>query len=175
MEQGQANTPPDHPQRRLYNPVPAPAADRRARGTRQRRGEPPAQRGHLADCHGFLDGRLVTLGLRGQTMDWNWGFNVTTGASTSQYKGQQHPTAGGGGLQTRQNTSIYANCTGRPFLCGSRNSIEQYPPYDNRRNHFRPSSPKQIEVGVKVDWGRIDAGRHHQNQTAQRLRYAVRR
>ena len=137
----------------LYNPVPAPAMTG-VRGAPAKSVENLQHSVAIADTMGFLDGRLLlTLGLRRQTMDYQ-GFNVTTGASTSQYKASSTTPLAGVVFKPAKNTSIYANYTAG-LSRGSKVSETATPPYDNAGETIPPFKSKQIEVGVKVDWGRI--------------------
>lgn len=137
----------------LYNPVPAPAMT----GVRGAPGKSVENRQHsfaIADTLGFLDDRLlVTVGLRRQTMDYQ-GFNVTTGASTSQYKASSTTPLAGVVFKPARNTSVYANYTAG-LSRGSKVSETATPPYDNAGETIPPFKSKQIEMGVKVDWGRL--------------------
>ena len=137
----------------LYNPVPAPAMTG-VRGTPAKSLENNQHSFAIADTMGFFnDSLLVTLGVRRQTMDYE-GFSVTTGASSSQYKASSTTPLAGVVFKPTRNTSVYANYTAG-LSRGSKVSETATPAYDNAGETIPPFKSKQVEVGVKVDWGRL--------------------
>ncbi|MDR6214842.1 iron complex outermembrane receptor protein [Paracidovorax wautersii] len=137
----------------LYNPVRAPAMT----GVRGAPGKSVENHQHsfaIADTLGFFnDSLLVTLGLRRQTMDYE-GFNVATGASTSQYKASSTTPLAGVVFKPTRSTSVYANYTAG-LSRGSKVAENATPAYDNAGETIPPFKSKQIEMGVKVDWGQL--------------------
>lgn len=137
----------------LYNPVPAPAMTG-VRGAPAKSVENHQHSIAIADTLGLLnDSLLVTVGLRRQTMDYE-GFNVATGASSSQYKSSSTTPLAGVVFKPARNTSIYANYTAG-LSRGSKVSETATPAYDNAGQTIPPFKSRQVEVGVKVDWGRL--------------------
>jgi len=137
----------------LYNPVPAPAMTG-VRGEPAKSVENHQHSIAIADTLGLLnDSLLVTVGLRRQTMDYE-GFSVANGASTSQYKASSTTPLAGVVFKPAKNTSIYANYTSG-LSRGSKVSETATPAYDNAGETIPPFKSRQVEVGVKVDWGRI--------------------
>lgn len=137
----------------LYNPVTPPAMT----GVRGAPGKSTENHQHsfaIADTMGFLnDSLLVTLGLRRQTMDYE-SFNVTSGASTGQYNASSTTPLAGVVFKPAKNTSVYANYTAG-LSRGSKVSDTATPAYDNAGETIPPFKSKQVEMGVKVDWGRL--------------------
>ena len=137
----------------LYNPVPA-LAMTGVRGAPAKSVENLQHSVAIADTMGFLDGRLlVTLGLRRQTMDYQ-GFNVTTGASTSQYKASSTTPLAGWSSSPPKHIDL-RQLHPQAFRAAARCRKQPPLPYDNAGETIPPFKSKQIEVGVKVDWGRI--------------------
>ncbi|KQR50370.1 TonB-dependent receptor [Acidovorax sp. Leaf160] len=137
----------------LYNPVPAPAMTG-VRGEPAKSVENHQHSIAIADTLGLLnDSLLVTVGLRRQTMDYE-GFSVANGASTSQYKASSTTPLAGVVFKPAKNTSIYANYTSG-LSRGSKVSETATPAYDNAGETIPPFKSRQVELGVKVDWGRI--------------------
>ena len=137
----------------LYNPVPAPAMTG-VRGAPAKSVDNHQHSFAIADTMGFFnDSLLVTVGLRRQSMDYE-GFNVATGASTSQYKASSTTPLAGVVFKPAKNISVYANYTAG-LSRGSKVSETATPAYDNAGQTIPPFKSKQIEMGVKADWGRI--------------------
>lgn len=104
----------------------------------------------LADTLSFLDDRvLLTGGVRRQTVDVD-SYNTMTGARTSGYRANATSPLGGIVVKPLGNVSVYAN-----YAEGLTRGTIVAEQYDNRGDVLAPYKSKQIETGVKVNWGHV--------------------
>jgi len=104
----------------------------------------------IADTASILDGRVqLTAGVRNQRIDTN-SYNTTTGAETSHYNEGRWTPAFGLLIKPQQNVSLYAN-----YIQGLQQGPTAPSTARNAGQIFAPYVSKQVEVGAKVDWGRV--------------------
>ncbi|WP_325341807.1 TonB-dependent receptor [Xylophilus sp.] len=149
----------------LYSPVAA-APLSSAHGSPLKSTENKQHSIAITDTLAFLDDRLlVTVGARRQTMDYtNYAFTYASTAAneystvssslSGNYKASSTTPLGGVVFKPTRNTSVYANYTAG-LTRGSKVSETASPAYDNAGEVIPPYKSKQIEAGVKADWGRI--------------------
>ncbi|GGX07734.1 TonB-dependent receptor [Pigmentiphaga litoralis] len=104
----------------------------------------------ISDTMSFADDRLlITLGLRDQTARVD-SFSTTTGIATAPYKASAVSPLAGIVFKPIQNVSVYGNYTAgltRGTIVGTQ--------YLNRGEILPPYKSKQLEAGVKADFGRL--------------------
>lgn len=104
----------------------------------------------ISDTMSFADDRLlITLGLRDQTARVD-SFSATTGIATAPYKASSVSPLAGIVFKPIQNVSVYGNYTAgltRGTIVGTQ--------YLNRGEILPPYKSKQLEAGVKADFGRL--------------------
>ncbi len=103
-----------------------------------------------ADTISFLDDRVqLTGGLREQHIDAR-NYSITTGAVTSDYNKNVLTPAVALLIKPWQNISLYAN-----YIEGLQQGTTVPSNYANAGQVLAPYVSKQVETGVKVDWGRV--------------------
>jgi len=128
----------------IYNPSPLPAITF-PRGTPSKTGELVHSSFALADTLAFLDDRLlVSLGLREQTI------HQKTAAGATSYKADAITPLAGVVFKPARNVSVYGNYTAGLQAGGIAGASTA-----NAGQVFAPQKSKQVEVGVKADWGRL--------------------
>lgn len=109
-----------------------------------------ASTGAISDTMSFLDDRIqLTLGGRQQQIQSN-GYSTATGAQTSYYSKDAFTPAVGLLVKPLQNVSLYAN-----YIEGLQAGLSVPVGYANFGQVLAPYISKQIETGVKIDWGRV--------------------
>jgi iron complex outermembrane receptor protein len=109
----------------------------------------------LADILSILDDRMqLTLGLRRQNVDVT-NYSQTTGIGatasvSSVYNQVAYTPAVGVVVKPMENVSLYAN-----YIEALASGAVAPPSAVNRGEVFAPYRTKQLETGVKVDWGRF--------------------
>lgn len=104
----------------------------------------------LSDTLSFANDRvLLTLGVRNQTVDTQ-GFNTTTGAGTTKYKASSVTPLAGIVVKPASNVSVYGNYTE-----GLTQGITVGAGFANAGQVLAPFKSKQMEAGVKVDFGSL--------------------
>src|SRR5690606_22255452 len=133
----------------IYNPAPLPAIAA-ARTDPTKASDTTLRSIALADTLSFMDDRLlVTLGLRRQNVEVQ-SFNTATGAPTTSYDKSAVAPLAGIVYKPVNRVSLYGNYTKgltRGAIVGAT--------YANRGEALAPYQSRQIEAGVKVDWGKI--------------------
>ncbi|QKV55557.1 TonB-dependent receptor [Comamonas antarctica] len=126
----------------LYNPSPLPVITA-ARGAPSKTADLTQQSVAIADTLAFANERvLVTLGLRDQSI-----HQKSVNGSTP-YKASAVTPLAGVVLKAARDTSIYGN-----YTAGLQAGSTAGPTYANAGQVFAPQKTKQIEIGVKQDWG----------------------
>jgi iron complex outermembrane receptor protein len=137
----------------IYNPSPLPAVTA-ARTSPIKGSDTTLSSFAVADTAAFLDDKLlVTLGARNQNVEVK-SYSTTTGAVTSGYDKSAVSPLVGVVVKPIQNVSVYGNYT-EGLTRGTIVSQTTVPRYANANEALAPFKSKQIEAGVKVDWGRI--------------------
>lgn len=135
----------------LYNPVsyPPPGADGYNWAT-PKGSDLRDQSLAIADTMSILNNRVqFTIGGRQQwVMTGN--YDTDTGAQTQRYDAQAFSPAFGLVVKPLQNVSLYAN-----YIEGLQAGTTAPTTAANAGEVFPPFVSKQVETGVKVDWGRI--------------------
>ena len=109
-----------------------------------------ASTGAVSDTMSVLDDRVqLTLGGRQQRIQ-SAGFSTATGAQTSYYAKDAFTPALALLVKPLQNVSLYAN-----YIEGLQPGSTVPIGYVNQNQVLSPYISKQIETGVKVDWGRV--------------------
>lgn len=102
----------------------------------------------VADTLSILDKRVaLTLGARSQEIQ-STNYDTTTGAQTSSYDKSVVTPAVGLVVKPLQNVSLYAN-----YIEGLQQGVTVPSIYANAGQVLPPYISKQVETGVKVDWG----------------------
>lgn len=133
----------------IYNPTPLPAVIG-ARTDAQKASDTALTSVAVTDTLSFLNDRiLLTGGLRHQKVSLE-NYSTTTGAQTSSYDASAISPLAGFVVKPLNYVSLYGNYTSGLTRGGvapttAANAGEVFPPYKSR----------QMETGVKVDWGRI--------------------
>jgi len=128
----------------LYNPSPLPVITA-ARGAPSKTADLTQQSVAIADTLAFANERvLVTLGLRDQSI-----HQKSVNGSTP-YKASAVTPLAGVVLKASRDTSIYSN-----YTAGLQAGSTAGPTYANAGQVFAPQKTKQIEIGVKKDWGML--------------------
>lgn len=103
----------------------------------------------IADTLSILDNRIqLTLGVRRQQIDAR-GFD-TGGATVSRYDTGVWSPAYALVVKPWSNVSLYAN-----YIEGLQQGTVVGPDFSNAGALLPPFQSKQVEVGVKIDWGRL--------------------
>lgn len=128
----------------LYNPSPLPAITT-PRLAPSKTADLTQQSVAIADTMAFADNRvLLTLGLRDQTI------NQKSVNGSTAYKASAVTPLAGLVLKATRDTSIYTNYTAG-LKAGEIAGVGTI----NEGQVFAPQKTKQIEVGVKKDWGML--------------------
>ncbi len=108
----------------------------------------------VADTLSILDNRVqLTAGVRRQQVDvdnYNAGLPTATGLLTSSYQAGAWSPAFTLLVKPLENVSLYAN-----YIQGLQAGTVVGSTYANAGSVLPPYVSKQIETGVKVDWGRV--------------------
>lgn len=142
----------------IYNPTPLPPLAM-ARMTPGKSGDLLQQGVSVSDTISFLDEMvMITGGVRFQKIDAD-SYNNTTGVRTGGYNSEAFSPLAGIVFKPVRNVSLYVNYAeglsqgavvpltqGAPFATV---------PYANAGQTLAPFKSKQLEGGVKVDWGAI--------------------
>ncbi|WP_224040392.1 TonB-dependent receptor [Paraburkholderia unamae] len=106
----------------------------------------------IADTASILDDRIqLTAGVRDQRVNVD-SFSTTTGAQTAHYNQTRWTPAFALLVKPLQNVSVYAN-----YIQGLQQGPTAPSTARNAGEVFAPYVSKQIEVGTKVDMGRVMA------------------
>jgi iron complex outermembrane receptor protein len=109
-----------------------------------------ASTGAISDTMSALDDRVqLTLGGRQQQIQ-SIGYSTATGAQTSYYSKDAFTPAVALLVKPLQNVSLYAN-----YIEGLQPGLSVPVGYANYGQVLSPYISKQIETGIKVDWGRV--------------------
>jgi iron complex outermembrane receptor protein len=109
-----------------------------------------ASTGAVSDTMSVLDDRVqLTLGGRQQRIQ-SAGFSTATGAQTSYYAKDAFTPAVALLVKPLQNVSLYVN-----YIEGLQPGLTVPIGYANYGQVLAPYVSKQVETGVKVDWGRV--------------------
>lgn len=109
-----------------------------------------ASTGAVSDTMSVLDDRVqLTLGGRQQRIQ-SAGFSTATGAQTSYYAKDAFTPAVALLVKPLQNVSLYVN-----YIEGLQPGLTVPIGYANQNQVLSPYISKQVETGVKVDWGRV--------------------
>jgi len=128
----------------LYNPSPLPVIEA-ARGAASKTADLEQQSVAIADTMAFANDRvLLTLGLRDQSI------NQKSVNGSTPYKASAVTPLAGLVLKATRDTSIYTN-----YTAGLKAGSTAGPTYANAGQVFAPQKTKQIELGVKKDWGML--------------------
>ena len=128
----------------IYNPAPLPAINF-ARGARNKSADLSLRSIAVVDTLAFYNDRLlVTLGARHQTIEQK------SVAGSTPYDASSVTPLVGVVFKPTQNVSVYANHTSGLSAGGTAG-----PGTANVGEVFAPQKTKQVEVGVKADWGRL--------------------
>lgn len=104
----------------------------------------------VSDTLSFANDRvLLTLGARDQTVDTQ-GFSTTTGLGLTKYKASSVTPLAGIVIKPASNVSIYGNYTE-----GLSQGVVIGAGYANAGQVLAPFKSKQMEAGVKVDFGSL--------------------
>jgi len=133
----------------LYNPRPLADPGLRQLGVRKSSVSTLGSVG-LADTLSVFDERVqLTLGVRRQQITTD-SFNLATSALTSTYATGAWSPAFALVVKPWENVSLYAN-----YIQGLQQGVVVAANYANAGQVLPPVVTRQIETGVKVDWGRI--------------------
>ncbi|WP_247874129.1 TonB-dependent receptor [Azospirillum sp. TSH58] len=133
----------------IYNPAPLPVITA-PRTDPRKSAETTLSSIAIADTLSFVNDRvLLTLGVRDQTVKVK-GYSTTTGAQTSNYDASATTPLAGLVVKPLENVAVYGNYAeglSRGTIVGAG--------YANTGAVLEPYKSKQLEGGVKVDWGTI--------------------
>lgn len=133
----------------IYDPAPLPAV-MGARTDAQKASDTALTSVAVTDTISFLDDRiLLTGGLRHQKVSLD-NYSTTTGALTSNYDASAVSPLAGFVVKPLTNVSLYGNYTSGLTRGGVAPTTAA-----NAGQVFAPYKSRQMETGVKVDWGRI--------------------
>jgi len=128
----------------LYNPAPLPTITTPRLGA-SKTAELEQQSVAIADTMAFMNDRvLVTLGLRDQTI-----HQKSVNGSTA-YKASAVTPLAGAVFKLTPDTSVYTN-----YTAGLQAGGIAGPDLVNAGQTFAPQKTRQVEVGVKKDWGML--------------------
>lgn len=128
----------------IYNPSPLPVITL-ARTDPQKASDTTLTSIAVADTMSFIEGRvLVTVGAREQNV------GIKNVSSATGYRASTLTPLGGVVFRLRENVSLYGN-----YSEGLSSGTTVGPTYANRGTVLAPYKSKQVEVGTKVDLGRV--------------------
>lgn len=104
----------------------------------------------IADTLSFLDDRiLVTLGLRRQAVD-QYGYDISSGARTPAYESSATTGSAAFVVRASEQIAVYGN-----YIEGLSPGATAPAEASNSGEVFAPYRTRQVETGVKMDWGRF--------------------